>query len=186
MEHFYQSIRGWFDFEAVYAVMVGMAPMNAHFVEVGAFEGKSTSFMAVEIVNSNKNIRLDVIDTWNGSEEHQQGASHEWDSVVSQTLFETFMHNMKPVEHILNPVRLPSLEAAQLYPDKSLDFVFIDASHDYDNVKADILAWRPKIKPNGFMGGHDFHSLFPGVVQAVTETVPEFKLFKCSWLAHIT
>ena len=50
------------------------------------------------------------------------------------------------------------------------DFVFIDANHSYDHVRADIGAWRKKIKPTGFISGHDYnHPRFPGVKTAVKE-----------------
>ncbi len=51
--------------------------------------------------------------------------------------------------------RLPSIEAAQLVPDASLDFVFIDACHTEAAARADIMAWTPKIKPPGYLTGHD-------------------------------
>ena len=38
----------------------------------------------------------------------------------------------------------------------SLDLVFVDAAHDYANVKADVLAYWPKLKPEGVISGHDF------------------------------
>jgi uncharacterized Rossmann fold enzyme len=71
---------------------------------------------------------------------------------------------------------LDSLEAARHIPDDSLDFVFIDADHSYEACKADILAWLPKIKPSGFISGHDYDNPdFPmwGVKQAVTEIFGE-------------
>ena len=49
----------------------------AHFVEIGSYKGRSSSYMAVEIVNSGKSITFDCVDTWKGSEEHQQGQSFE-------------------------------------------------------------------------------------------------------------
>ena len=52
----------------------------------------------------------------------------------------------------------------------SLDFVFIDASHDYSSVKGDIEYYTPKLKPNGWLCGHDMD--FPGVNQAVNELLP--------------
>ena len=64
---------------------------------------------------------------------------------------------MKPVEGHYTPIKMESVEAAKLYEDESLDFVFIDAAHDYQNVKNDILAWYPKIKIGGKLGGHDYN-----------------------------
>jgi len=62
-----------------------------------------------------------------------------------------------------------SLVASKKLPDDSLDFVFIDAGHDYISVKEDILLWAPKVKVGGMIFGHDFCDDFPGVEQAVRE-----------------
>jgi cephalosporin hydroxylase len=86
----------------------------------------------------------------------------------------------------MNPMRLPSIEAAQRYQNGSLDFVFIDAAHDYENVRADILAWRPKVKVGGYLGGHDFILNYPGVIQAVHELVPNAAVIGTSWLTQIS
>ena len=59
-----------------------------------------------------------------------------------------------------------SWEAATLFEDNSVDFVFIDADHQYESVKKDITAWYPKIKIGGIMSGHDYISKF-GVADAV-------------------
>lgn len=49
-----------------------------------------------------------------------------------------------------------SQEVAKTIPDESLDFVYIDADHDYDNIKADYEAWFPKLRKGGVMSGHDY------------------------------
>lgn len=41
--------------------------------------------------------------------------------------------------------------------DGSCDFVFIDASKHSEKYRSDIDAWLPKIKPGGFIQGHDWH-----------------------------
>jgi hypothetical protein len=53
-------------------------------------------------------------------------------------------------------LRSSSREAASVIPDKSLDFCFIDANHEYDYVTEDIKTWLPKIKHQGILSGHDF------------------------------
>jgi hypothetical protein len=164
MNHYYENIEGWFSFPNLYTKMVYDSPENSHFVEVGTWLGKSATYMGVEIFNSNKKIKFDCVDTWKGSPEHQSNPE-----VINDTLYDSFLENIKPVKDIITPVRATSLSAATLYPDNSLDFVFIDANHDYENVTADILAWYPKVKSGGVLGGHDYMSVWPPVVQAVND-----------------
>ena len=49
-----------------------------------------------------------------------------------------------------------SLSAAATFDADSIDYVFLDAAHDYESVRADIAAWWPKIKPGGWFAGHDY------------------------------
>ena len=59
---------------------------------------------------------------------------------------------------------------ASRYVPGDLDFVFIDADHRYEAVLADIAAWRPHVRPGGWLMGHDYNrEAHPGVVQAVDE-----------------
>jgi hypothetical protein len=158
MEHFYQNIEGWFSYDYIYKHVVETATDGELFVEVGSFKGKSSSFLAVEIINSGKKIQLDLVDTWAGSTEHQSGGECEVKEVVEGTLYETFLNNMKPVEGHYRAVRMPSLEAAKQYEDNSIDFIMIDGEHSYEAVKADIQAWLPKMKNGGVMTGDDAFS----------------------------
>jgi hypothetical protein len=88
-------------------------------------------------------------------------------------LQEIFTNNMKPVEEarsgMVKAVKGDSAESASLYEDESLDFVFIDASHDYESFRKDLLAWHPKVKVGGLFGGHDFADPYPGIVKAVKD-----------------
>jgi hypothetical protein len=52
--------------------------------------------------------------------------------------------------------RLMSVEAARDVPDASVDFVYIDARHDYDSVLEDLDAWFPKVCAGGIIAGHDY------------------------------
>jgi hypothetical protein len=161
MKHYYQNVEGWFVDGSLYN-SVAQKYDNAHFVEIGCWKGRSTSCMGVEIINSKNNIKFDVVDTFGGSAEHG--------NVDSEKLFNKFMTNIDPVRSAINTVhKMTSVQASELYADNSLDFVFIDASHDYTNVLADIKAWYPKIKFGGTMSGDDYCSDWRGVVDAVNE-----------------
>lgn len=68
-------------------------------------------------------------------------------------------------------LRMTSLEAIPHTPG-NFDLVFIDANHEYTQVKKDILAWLPKVRPGGILAGHDYAPdipMFFGVKQAVDE-----------------
>ena len=163
MTHYFETLEGWFDFPVLYQSMV-VSHNNAIFVEIGSWQGKSAAFMAVEIINANKNIQLHCVDTWEGSIEHKDEAV-----IQNKNLYDTFIKNIEPVKQIITPVRMSSVDAARTYADESIDFVFIDAAHDYESVRSDLYAWFPKVKKGGTIAGHDFS--WPGVVKAVNEFI---------------
>ena len=53
-------------------------------------------------------------------------------------------------------IRLFSSEAAGDIADESANFVFVDGNHRYDFVMQDLEDYWPKVKPGGFLCGHDF------------------------------
>lgn len=150
MEHIYQNIEGWFTFPTVYKSVVQHFPTGSHFVEVGAWLGCSAAFMAVEIANSGKKIKFDCVDNWKGVslEDHEP--------VINKTVYQTFLKNIDPVKDYITPVTGNSTEVSNLYTNNSLDFIFIDACHDYESVLQDIKAWYPKLKKGGIIAGHDY------------------------------
>ncbi len=66
-------------------------------------------------------------------------------------------------------IRLSSMDAAKLFQDNELDFVFIDADHTYEAAKEDIAAWYRKVRSGGIIGGDDYATTWPGVPKAVNE-----------------
>ena len=48
-------------------------------------------------------------------------------------------------------VRATSVEAAKNFTDEHFDAVYIDGDHRYEAVRADIDAWFPKIRNEGFL-----------------------------------
>lgn len=168
MEHYYQNIgENWFSYQGLYTEMVKRYD-NAKFVEIGCWRGRSACYLAVEIFNSNKNIQLYCVDTWLGSEEHK-----DMDVIKDNKLYDEFLGNIEPVKHIVTPVRNASLEAVKTFEDNYFDFIFIDASHDYENVLADLRAWYPKLKTGGYFAGHDYGNTWTGVNRAVDQWCQE-------------
>jgi Methyltransferase domain len=155
VEHYHYKIPGWFSFPMLYSNMVDLATNGAHFVEIGSWMGCSASYMGVEIANSGKNIKFDCVDEWS---DYAKGGLFlkNMPEKPGDFVHNLFLENTAPVKQYINTVKSPSVEAANLYSDNSLDFVFIDANHVFDAVYMDISAWYPKVKIGGFIGGHDF------------------------------
>jgi predicted O-methyltransferase YrrM len=163
MEHFYQTIPNWFDYHSVYRDAVATAHPHSLFVEIGVWKGGSTAFMGVEIVNSGKPITFHAIDTFLGSKEHGN----------IENFYEEAKQNLSPLldRGALTLIQGHSHEVVHQYPDESIDFLFIDGSHEYEDVKKDLLLWLPKVKHGGIIAGHDYDPAWLGVVQAVNEVI---------------
>lgn len=175
-EYFHDNDRlfgeNWFTFPNLYKYVVQKFPSGSKFVEVGVWKGRSVAFLTTEICNSGKNIECYCVDTWEGSSEHKTNGSWEVSKQELVSLYDIFQNNLLPMRDYYIPMKMESLKAAERFADESLDFVFIDASHEYEHVKADILKWLPKVKKGGILAGHDCYPNNPefgGVYKAVTE-----------------
>jgi cephalosporin hydroxylase len=171
MEHFYDTIgENWFSYADFYKTMVSLFPDGSHFVEVGSWKGRSAVCMMVEIINSGKKIHFECVDEWKyvPTTEQPVSSQEEFDRV-----YEEFLHNISSVRDLVGTVgiiRLDSAMASALYENESVDFVFLDAAHHYENVLSDIESWLPKIKKGGIIAGHDYFTIcHPGVKKAVDE-----------------
>lgn len=69
-------------------------------------------------------------------------------------------------------MRGPSPEIGGLIDAGSLDFVWIDGDHGTDACTADIAAWLPALKPDGWILGHDIN--WPTVKASVDVAVPGY------------
>lgn len=164
MDHFYETIPGWFAAAEIYSAAVRHFGPGARFVEIGAWKGRSTAYMAVEIINAGKLIDFHTVDHFLGSDET---AHHNDADVQRGTLKDVFLRNISPVRGGVTVHQVSSLEASMRFEDRSVDFIFIDAGHDKNSVAADIKAWTPKLKPGGVIAGDDIN--WPGVMEAVSE-----------------
>lgn len=166
MNHFYQDISGWFNFEGPYRHAVREATDGAVFVELGCWKGRSSAFLAVEVLNSGKEIELHFVDHWGGSDEPAHKADPDLERV-----YEVFKQNIEGVSGAdVSIHRMRTVEASDLFEDRSVDFIWVDAGHEYEDVIADLKAWWPKLVIGGVIGGDDLP--MDGVKRAVNEFFP--------------
>ena len=80
-------------------------------------------------------------------------------------------------EGIVEVLEGDSVEMLEAFSDKSLDFVFLDATHDYEHPKKELEICNRKIKDDGIISGHDYtrFSMWEcsqyGVIEAVNEFI---------------
>jgi hypothetical protein len=52
--------------------------------------------------------------------------------------------------------RMTGEQAARAIPHHTLDFVYLDARHDYASVCDDLATWFARVRPGGILAGHDY------------------------------
>jgi len=152
-EHYYKSLPGYFDFEQVYLDAIEWIPDGGTFVEVGCWQGQSLAFLLVEAHNSGKQIKVFGCDHFLGS----AGDGPLLHEAELKSIAAHCMNNLRRASYPYALIKADSVTASTFFADESIDYCFIDAGHHYEEVKADLEAWLPKMKPTGIMAGHDYN-----------------------------
>lgn len=111
--------------------------------EIGVYQGKFSKLMFKTIPG----LKMKCVDLW---EEHYDDAKKRLSGYDAEL------------------IKMCSEKASETVANGSLDFVYIDAGHDFDNVAIDIIKWAPKVRVGGIVSGHDYHHNYQyGVMEAV-------------------
>ena len=134
-------------------------------LEIGSFMGRSTCYLATNIINSGKKVHLYALDTFEGSSEHVNLS-------IAGGFYEKFQDNCKEFisRGILTPLKSRSDDANTIarFPENHFQGIIIDGAHEYEPVAEDILHWWPKLKDGGSMVGDDMS--LKSVQHAVQDT----------------
>jgi predicted O-methyltransferase YrrM len=142
----YKKIDGWFHADNFFKRYFDRYK-DAKYIEIGVFKGKSLFFAAEYAKLTKNNAKIHGVD--NCSVTH--GCHLE---KVSQLLaLNGFNNTTSPEVHLL---KMESLEAAERFENGYFDIIYIDGSHTYEAVKADLNAWWPKLKVGGVLIGDDY------------------------------
>lgn len=139
-------------------------------VEVGAERCRFSKI----ICQVNPQLKLYAVDCWEGYPGYREH--------VHQTQLDRFFKESRTRMERFNCqlIRAYSMDAVRWFDDESVDFVFIDANHDYEYVKEDIREWSKKVKKGGLVCGHDYvngiHGQVFGVKPALNEWVEKNKI----------
>jgi len=149
-------IPGWMSFPEQLFLFESAKKMES-VIELGSWKGKSTYAIC-------KSGCPDVtaIDHWKGSKDEPEAHAE----AKSGSVEAEFRKNMKEFKN-LKIINADINDVVDTIPDHSVDMIFIDAGHTYEEVKNDIRKWKPKARI--LLCGHDYVSGWPGVKQAVDE-----------------
>ncbi len=150
----YLKINNYFNFQPLYDFVADFYDEKSKIVELGCFYGSSIIYLASNFKKQRKSVIIDAVDKWDFKLEN---------------VFDKFIENINNnyVADMINVMHYDSIEASKKYDNNSIDFIFIDANHEYESVKSDIEAWYPKLKENGIMAGHDIQQ--EGVFKALND-----------------
>jgi glycosyltransferase involved in cell wall biosynthesis len=121
--------------------------LNGVGVEIGVFKGQFSKHIL-----DNWEGTLYMVDPWRELDDYIDSSNHK----NHPNAYLEAMKSIKGYEDRAFMIRALSNQAANLFEDESLDFVYIDGNHTYASVKEDMELWFPKLKKGGLFAGHDY------------------------------
>lgn len=176
------DLQGWASDSPVFNYVIeNFKPQTI--IEVGTWKGRS----AINMANICKRLGLDTqilcIDTWLGSVEHWTHLDPNLPTTALKNgrpiLYDQFISNVihSGLTDYITPFPIDSVNGALTLEKYGVqaDFIYIDAGHEYDSVKADLLNYRRLVKKGGILVGDDwFHG---PIKQAVADSLGQVETF---------
>ena len=149
---------------------------NKTMAEIGCYAGEATKVFSVWCK------KVYAIDPW---EDIYIDGKLRYPNKMGE-VESAFDEMCKDVVNIVK-IKTTSSVAVRKVKNKELDFVYIDGLHTRDSVKEDIRLWYPKIKPGGWICGHDYTDKHSEVRDAVNEAIglPQKVFREGSWVVMV-
>ena len=111
--------------------------------EIGVYKGNFTRILG------SGGLRIYGIDPWSA---FGRGGTRQ---ARDDYLYEKARRTIKDSPNC-SFIRKTSMDALADFRDGSLDFVYIDANHEFRYVAEDIYEWSKKVRVDGVVSGHDY------------------------------
>lgn len=128
-----------------FAVLLAELGMN-----VGAEMGVETGIYSEILCKANPRLDLYSIDAWTAYKGYRDHVSQE----KVDELREKAIVRLKPYHATL--IKGFSMDVVKQFKDDSLDFVYIDGNHEFQQTVNDIAEWQKKVRVGGIVAGHDY------------------------------
>jgi len=173
-----QNIDGWLYLEEAKRLfnLARQLPNNALIVEIGSFKGKSTVCLGYACLGSNKKVV--AIDLFESNSTNKGDHQCEY--------YKEFLNNIEKnkLNRYIIPIKGNSKEIAQKWA-KPIDMIFIDGSHEYQDVLIDFRSFYPFVKKHGVIAFHDVWLTAPGPLLVWTKEARHklYNIQQCDTLA---
>lgn len=148
-----------FDFFLFYNRVASLMPNPCTLVEVGVANGVSALYLADKLNERGRDFKLYLVDNL------------DYGGILQlKQIYENIIKS--GLGHRIEVIPTNSFKASKMFNDNSIDFVYLDSSHQYKETKQSIRAWYPKLKDDSLFGGHDYY-LYKEVKKAVDELLPQ-------------
>lgn len=124
--------------------------------EIGVLHGDYSEILC----KANPKLHLYCVDSWR-ADKYPEGfleQSHPRPGADTQEYYDDAyqiaIKKLSPYNCTL--IRKTSMEALKDFEDNSLDFVYLDAGHDFLNFILDLHHWKDKVRVGGILAGHDY------------------------------
>jgi predicted O-methyltransferase YrrM len=149
---------------------------GANIVEIGSYKGRSTCSLGVACLGTKKHLYC--VDTFSGN---------DTDFLRPSSFLEDFRANIAKcgVARHVSPLQGRSAEIAKTWS-TPISLLFIDGSHQFEDVLADFRGFFPYVIPGGIVALHDVCEGWPGPSRAWNEHIRGelVQLGNCSTLAY--
>jgi hypothetical protein len=185
------DLQGWNGNSSIFSEVIDQVNPKT-IIEVGTWKGQSAITMAEHCKSKGLETKIYCVDTWLGSleffdeslgmlssefyrQERDLRYVNGYPSVYYQFLSNVVHTNN---EGLIIPIPNTSIIASRYFKNQNVeaDLIYIDASHEYDDVSLDLKAYFPLLKSGGIMFGDDYINEWFGVVRAVNEFANKYFL----------
>jgi predicted O-methyltransferase YrrM len=186
-----EDSRGWNSNSNVFRDLI-IRTNPSIIIEVGTWKGASAIKMGNVLKELNLNCKIYCVDTWLGALEFWTNYAHteERDLMLKNgypQIYYQFLSNVihNNLQDYILPLPLPSNIAYKVLQNDNIlaDLVYIDASHEYEDVKSDIENYKKVLKKGGIMFGDDM--AWTGVSKAANEIFGDkFKIIENNYWVY--
>lgn len=186
-----EDLQGWNSDHPIFRQLIEQTQPEV-IIEVGTWKGASAIRMAKICKELGLTTKIYCVDTWLGSIEFITTMKDTPERNLMYRdgypqVFYQFWHNVQVnrVDDIITPIPNTSSNGARYFRHYGIkaDLVYIDASHEYEDVKQDIINYTPLC--NKVMFGDDWNH-FADVQRAVNELLKTVQIVDENyWICHL-